>query len=173
MDNYVLIHNDEYSDYLAHYGVLGMKWGVRRYQKANGALTDAGKKRISKTFAKSAKKADKLTKISEKRNAHLAKSYDMAGYYNRKAARINSRSATAKFVLGSDSTIGKIGSIRGARAAKKAAKYESRIARAKSAEIRANNWLKQMEKSFSSVSIKDIDSSTLEYGKKYAKYLAN
>lgn len=30
---------------LAHYGVLGMKWGVRRYQNKDGSLTSSGKKR--------------------------------------------------------------------------------------------------------------------------------
>ena len=28
---------------LEHYSVLGMKWGVRRYQNADGTLTAAGK----------------------------------------------------------------------------------------------------------------------------------
>ncbi|HHX36456.1 MAG TPA: hypothetical protein GX717_00570 [Clostridiaceae bacterium] len=30
---------------LTHYGVLGMKWGVRRYQNKDGTLTAAGKRR--------------------------------------------------------------------------------------------------------------------------------
>lgn len=34
-----------YSDELCHYGVKGMKWGVRRYQNTNGSLTNQGKKR--------------------------------------------------------------------------------------------------------------------------------
>ena len=40
-----LYHND---DELLHYGVLGMKWGVRRYQNKDGSLTEAGKRRIVK-----------------------------------------------------------------------------------------------------------------------------
>lgn len=34
---------------LLHYGVLGMKWGVRRYQNADGSLTAKGRKRYSGT----------------------------------------------------------------------------------------------------------------------------
>ena len=33
--------------YLMHHGVRGMRWGVRRYQNADGSLTDAGKRRYS------------------------------------------------------------------------------------------------------------------------------
>ena len=31
--------------YLEHHGILGMKWGVRRFQNKDGSLTSAGKKR--------------------------------------------------------------------------------------------------------------------------------
>lgn len=39
-----------------HWGIKGMKWGVRRYQNADGSLTDAGKRRYSTDVAANAKK---------------------------------------------------------------------------------------------------------------------
>lgn len=55
----------ETSDTLVHHGVKGMKWGVRRYQNADGTLTNAGKKRQTMLEARDAKNyayADKKVK---------------------------------------------------------------------------------------------------------------
>ena len=35
-------------EYLSHHGILGMKWGIRRYQNTDGTLTRAGKARYAK-----------------------------------------------------------------------------------------------------------------------------
>ena len=55
------------NDYLAHYGIKGQKWGIRRYQNRNGTLTSAGKKRRSnktKGWSKEAKRANAIKKKS-------------------------------------------------------------------------------------------------------------
>lgn len=48
---------------LAHFGIKGQKWGVRRYQNPDGTYTDAGRKRYG--FKSRRKKVEKIYKNKE------------------------------------------------------------------------------------------------------------
>lgn len=50
--------------FLAHYGILGMKWGIRKYQNPDGTLTAAGRARYRNQSAKE-RNSDTVERIND------------------------------------------------------------------------------------------------------------
>lgn len=61
-----------YELYLAHWGILGQKWGVRRYQNKDGSLTPAGKNRYAGP-SNPRHKPSNAKKLAKQRAANLEK----------------------------------------------------------------------------------------------------
>ena len=89
--------------YLVHHGILGQKWGVRRFQNEDGSLTERGKKRLqkkdlrwakrnenritNKTFNKSKKEIKRYQrKVLDKSYSDKGRTYMNA--YNQKLAEV-------------------------------------------------------------------------------------
>ena len=73
---------------LVHHGILGQKWGIRRYRNKNGTLTIAGKKREAKLKAE----RDRLAKNKTEESKELTKSSSSSG----KSLGVNSKNEVKK-----------------------------------------------------------------------------
>lgn len=63
MSYYGIIYDDSY---LAHHGIKGMKWGIRRYQNEDGSLTPEGKRKYYSADGKRLTGAGKRWQVREK-----------------------------------------------------------------------------------------------------------
>lgn len=191
----------EHDNELKHYGVVGMKWGVRRGNKAKrrqttavnalNKMTDLQDERIknyNKSFSKSNPTTSKPS-AEEKRLAsefrrntgrkadakkHYSKAYSKA---TKKANKLNQKAVDKN--------------LKAAKLQKKAlekevkATNEKQHQKARKIQFKANElnlqaaklekkgakWEKKMESAFTNVSIKDVDPAVIEAGKKYAYML--
>lgn len=166
--------------YLEHHGILGMKWGVRRFQREDGSLTSAGRKRklVNEHKNEAEKKPGALKraghkalgKVGEKlKNSVLESAYRAVdksdvGRYKRNAETADSHKGiigrtkdNINAAKGRDTVGGKISELVGAGA--KARKYQNQA-----------NYQKALSKSYLSSKNKANAARNARNSEQQAKY---
>ena len=82
-----LVHADDEGIYLAHHGVKGQRWGVRRFQNPDGSLTEKGKRRMKTLQGKS----DKLDAKKAKYDDYITKHQNKEAKIDRKKIKVGSK----------------------------------------------------------------------------------
>lgn len=120
--------DDWEGEFLAHHGIPGMKWGVRRFQNKDGSLTAAGEKRYGALGKGSS--ARKMTKHLNKLDA---------GYANVEARRRSDADVASRHALKANKALAKGNNEKADKEFAKARKYGERAGQANRAKKTIEN----------------------------------
>lgn len=85
-------------EYIAHHGILGQKWGIRRYQNPDGSLTPEGRSRIQNHDSKT------IRSIAKNRTSNMYKNMSESDLAKRRKVLGNLEEAYDKYKNAPDTT---------------------------------------------------------------------
>ena len=153
-----LVHADDEGIYLAHHGVKGQRWGVRRFQNPDGSLTEKGKRRMKTLQGKSDKLDAKKAKLNSPKNMVKLSQYKSLSADRHAAA--NQHKADEDFYRNKAS----YAHTKYVQQAKKAAKYDDYITKHQNKEAKIDRKKIKVESMLNP--LKEIDA---EYARSLAE----
>lgn len=151
MKDYIITRVTESDDDMKHYGVIGMKWGVRRANKlystsSNSTNRGKAKAKLDKHMAKADKKLNKLDNKISKKYSKAEKAYNKYTKFAGRSAFFRSESKIKE----------------------KERKFKTADARYANSINKANKWYKNMENTFRDTPV-SLTSQQQALGQKYAE----
>lgn len=115
--------------YLAHHGIPGMRWYVRRYQNEDGTLTWAGKKRYARRSGRELNRSDQ-TRAEQK--YHYIENMQYADWLKKKSGKLSAKKN--KILEGNSDTT---------KTERQKARAEKKIAKIEKKQEKVNKLLNQ------------------------------
>lgn len=142
-----------YENELYHFGVQGQRWGIRRYQNADGSLTPAGIEHYGRKYSKGIAKIKKKEKKASDLKVKSTKRQYKADKYNMKSERAltywGSRRMHTKYL-------------------KKKRKASRLLWKSEKNIKSAAKIYKRLEAKYKDIPMSALNKADIEYGKKYA-----
>lgn len=147
-------------DILVHYGVLGMKWGIRRYQNEDGTLTEAGKARVNKKYSQGVKKLKKydakIQKLNTKKNKLDERTRKQDYRTNRPKRLLETWNGYEKRTAKSEAKLRSLEN-----------KYRKTDWKSEKMYNKGTKWVEKMSKKFSNIELSSVNKDDISYVEEY------